>query len=59
MKVVKDDPDDDKYVVAALLGRAGYVVSGDHHLLDLGEYPGIRIVKPRQFLELLHTPPAV
>jgi predicted nucleic acid-binding protein len=44
---------DDKYLAAALLGRATYVVSGDHHLLDLGEYQGIRILKPRPFLELL------
>ena len=47
VKAVKDDPDDDKYLIAALLGRAGFVVSGDHHLLDLGEYQGVRIVKPR------------
>ena len=53
IKAVKDDPDDDKYLAAALLGRATYVVSGDHHLLDLGEYQGIRILKPRPFLEIL------
>ncbi len=57
IKAVKDDPDDDKYLAAALLGRAGYVVSGDHHLLDLGEYQGVRIVKPRQFLEGLQAQP--
>ena len=50
---VNDDPDDNKYIAAALLGRAGYVVSGDHHLLDIGEYQGVRILKPRQFFELL------
>ena len=53
IRVVKDDPDDDKYLAAALLGRAGFVVSGDHHLLDLREYQGIRILKPRQFLDIL------
>lgn len=53
VKVVKADPDDDKYLAAALLGRASVVVSGDRHLLDLGEYQGIRMLKPRQFLELL------
>ncbi len=57
VKAVKDDPDDDKYLIAALLGRAGFVVSGDHHLLDLGEYQGVRIVKPRQFLEILSALP--
>ena len=58
VEAVKEDPDDDKYVAAALLGRADFVVSGDHHLLDLGEYQGVRIVKPRQFLEVLNAPPA-
>lgn len=53
VRAVKDDPDDDKSLAAALLGRAGFVVSGDHHLLDLGEYQGIRILKPRQFLDIL------
>ena len=56
VRVVKDDPDDDKYLAAALLGRAGFVVSGDHHLLDLVEYQGIRILKPRQFLDILLKP---
>jgi putative PIN family toxin of toxin-antitoxin system len=53
VKTVKADPDDDKYLSAALLGRADVLVSGDHHLLDLKEYQGVRILKPRAFLELL------
>jgi putative PIN family toxin of toxin-antitoxin system len=53
VKAVKDDPDDDKYLAAALLGRAEVLVSGDHHLLDLRDYQGVRILKPRAFLELL------
>jgi len=47
------DPDDDKYIAAAIEGRAGFVVAGDSDLLDLKEYEGIRIVSPRTFLELL------
>lgn len=53
VRVVKDDPDDDKDLAAAVSGRAGFVVSGDHHLLDVGEYQGIRIMRPKRFLELL------
>ena len=55
LKAVKKDPDDDKYIVAALIGRAGMIVSGDHHLLDLDEVQGVRIIKPRQFLEILKS----
>jgi putative PIN family toxin of toxin-antitoxin system len=47
------DPDDDKYIAAAIEGRARFVVAGDSDLLDLKEYDGIRIVSPRVFLDLL------
>ena len=47
------DPDDDKYIAAAIEGRAGFVIAGDSDLLDLKEYNGIRIVNPRVFLDLL------
>jgi uncharacterized protein len=47
------DPDDDKYIAAAIEGRAGFVVAGDSDRLDLKEFDGIRIVSPRVFLDLL------
>ena len=47
------DPDDDEYIVAAVEGRAGFVVAGESDLLDLKAYEGIRIVSPRMFLDLL------
>lgn len=53
VKVVEADPDDDKYLSAALVGRASIVVSGDHHLVDIVEHQGVRILRPRVFLEVL------
>lgn len=53
LHAVVDDPDDDKYLIAALEGRARFIVSGDAHLLDLGEYEGVQIVTARAFLQLL------
>ena len=47
------DADDDKYIAAAVEGRAQFVVGGDSDLLDLKEYDGIRIVSPRVFLDIL------
>jgi putative PIN family toxin of toxin-antitoxin system len=47
------DPDDDKYIAAAINGRAGFLVAGDSDLLEMKEYDGIRIVSPRVFLDLL------
>ena len=48
-----EDPDDDKYVAAALEARAGYVVTGDKAFLALKEHGGVEIVTPRAFLDLL------
>jgi len=48
--VVKDDPTDNVFLECAVDGAANYVVSGDHHLLALGEYQGIRILSARDFL---------
>lgn len=51
--IIKDDPDDDKFLYTAADGNADYIVSGDHHLLDLKEYNGIPILSPKDFLETL------
>jgi uncharacterized protein len=50
---VCSDPDDDKFLEAALAARAGYVVSGDAALLKVKQYRGIEILRPRQFVDLL------
>lgn len=51
--VVKDDPDDDKFISAALEGKADYIVSGDKHLLNLKEYKGVKILSPRELVKIL------
>ena len=48
---VCQDPDDNKFLECAVSGGAGYIVSGDKHLLDLEEYEGIKILTPKGFLE--------
>ena|GEM_PF-1478027 len=50
---VSPDPDDDKYLHTAVVGRASVIVSGDKDLLDLGECEGMRIVTPRRFLGMV------
>jgi len=52
---VEDDPDDDKFLEAAVAGNVDYIVSGDRHLLDLASFRGIDIVEPRAFYERLTT----
>jgi uncharacterized protein len=50
---VSEDPDDDKYLAAAIAGLASFVVTGDPHLLTVREYERVRIITPRSFLGLL------
>ncbi len=50
LHVVAQDPDDDKFVECALLAGALVIVSGDHHLLELGEYEGIPILSAAEFV---------
>ena len=55
-RIVSDvcrDPDDDKFLDAALSGGAEYIVSGDHDLQVLGEYQNVQVLSPRAFAELL------
>jgi putative PIN family toxin of toxin-antitoxin system len=50
---VPDDPKDEMFLACALNGQADVVVSGDHHLLDLGVFRDIPIINARQFLAQL------
>ena len=49
--IIHDDPSDDKFLEAALAGKAPYIISGDKHLLKLSVFKGIQILKPRDFVE--------
>lgn len=51
LNAVPDDPDDNRVLECAVAGRADFIVSGDRHLLRIGNYEGIAIVTVRQFLE--------
>jgi putative PIN family toxin of toxin-antitoxin system len=53
--VVEPDPDDDKFLEAAVAGDVDCVVSGDSHLLDIKSFRGIDIVEPRTFYDRLNA----
>ena len=55
LHVVEKDPDDDMFVECAVIASASMIVSGDLHLLNLGEYQGIKILSPGNFLDWLAT----
>ncbi len=47
---IEDDPSDNHILACALSAKSAFIVSGDHHLLDLEIFQGIPILTPRQFL---------
>lgn len=53
--MVEADPSDNKFLETAVTGKAIYVVSGDHHLLQLETFRDIKIIKAHEFIALLQT----
>lgn len=50
---VATHPEDDLVLAAAVSTEADFLVTGDRQLLKLGQYEGVRIVSPREFLAIL------
>jgi putative PIN family toxin of toxin-antitoxin system len=51
------DPMDDMVLECAVVGSATHIVSGDRrHLLPLGEFRGVRIVPPGEFVRIVEAP---
>ncbi len=44
------DPDDDMVLECGVVANANYIVTGDKHLLSLGDYQSIIILKATDFL---------
>jgi uncharacterized protein len=52
LDVIAADESDNRYVECAVAGGAQYIITGDEHLLELGEYGGIRVLTPAAFVAL-------
>jgi putative PIN family toxin of toxin-antitoxin system len=50
------DPEDERYLAAALGGHAAALVSNDRDLLTLGKPFGVPIVTPIEFLKMARSP---
>jgi putative PIN family toxin of toxin-antitoxin system len=50
------DPKDDMVLECAVLAGAEIIVTGDKDLLIMGLFRGIRILSPREFLQLPESP---
>jgi len=52
LKVIEEDLEDNKILDYALQAKAGFVVSSDKHLLRLKKFRNIKILTPREFLDI-------
>lgn len=50
LRVVVDDPDDDKFLECALVGQVPILISGDRHLLSIKSFRSINVMSPSEFL---------
>lgn len=51
--LIEADPTDNMFLSAALEARADFLVTGDHHLLQLKTFEGTSILRPAEFLAVL------
>lgn len=51
IRVIADDPSDDKVIETAVSAHADFIVTGDQHLLKLKKYQNFRIIKAAEFLQ--------
>jgi putative PIN family toxin of toxin-antitoxin system len=52
IKIIKNDPGDDKFIECAVALKVDAVITGDKEVLAIKEYMGIKILTPQQFLEI-------
>ncbi|MBU2634469.1 MAG: putative toxin-antitoxin system toxin component, PIN family [Nanoarchaeota archaeon] len=51
--VIKEDFDDNKILECGVEGNVNFIITQDKHLLKLKEFEGIKIIKPKEFLEII------
>jgi putative PIN family toxin of toxin-antitoxin system len=55
IEAVEEDPEDDKFRECAVALKAEVVVTGDKALRTVGDYIGIKILTPQEFLTTFKT----
>jgi putative PIN family toxin of toxin-antitoxin system len=55
ISVIIADPTDNKFLEAAVAGKANLIVSGDRHLLELKSFREVPIITAREFITQLKS----
>ena len=51
LRLVEEDPGDDKFIECAVALKCKFIISGDKALLAVQNYMGIKIITPKEFLD--------
>ena len=51
LDIVKDDPDDNKFIECAVVLDSKIIISGDKHLRSIKKYIDIHIMSPKEFVD--------
>jgi len=57
LRLIMEDPGDDKFIACAVALKAKVIVTGDKHLKATGSYMGIKILSPAEFLAFFRHRP--
>ena len=50
--IIKEDPNDNKFLETAIAGKANFIITQDNHLLKVKKLNSIIILNPEEFLKL-------
>ena len=53
VQIIKDDPDDDQVIECAIASCSELIITYDNHLLKLGRYETITILKPEEAAKII------
>lgn len=51
---IEEDSDDNKFIEVAVEGKCDFIISQDKHLINKKNYMNIKIITPKEFLEVLN-----
>lgn len=55
IRVIQEDPEDNRILECAVEAGANYIITGDSHLLKLGNYQNVEILNAVAFLKRFET----
>lgn len=55
LRVITADPEDNRILECASVAQVNFIISGDHHLLDLKRFEDVEILTSKEYLRRIST----